>query len=205
MNIHHRGKNIKSKQLVDPKDVLLPPLHIKLGLIKNFIKSMDKEGKGFKYIVQKFPRISDSKIKEGIVAGPQIRDLMKDEKFAECLNRTELAAWSAFQDVVKNFLGSYRSPHYKTMVDTLLSAYKAQACNMSLKIHFLHSHLDFFPANLGAVSDEHGERFHQDIAKMEKRYQGRWNPTMLADYCWGLIREAPQDIYKRKSRAVAFT
>ncbi|GBP90238.1 hypothetical protein EVAR_100685_1 [Eumeta japonica] len=30
---------------------------------------------------------------------------------------------------------------------------------MSLKIHFLHSHLDFFPQNLGAVSDEHGERF----------------------------------------------
>ncbi|UYV68012.1 Transposase [Cordylochernes scorpioides] len=42
---------------------------------------------------------------------------------------------------------------------------------MSLKIHFLHSHLDFFPDNLGAVSDEHGERFHQDISSMEKRYQ----------------------------------
>ncbi|UYV84383.1 hypothetical protein LAZ67_X001983 [Cordylochernes scorpioides] len=42
---------------------------------------------------------------------------------------------------------------------------------MSLKIHFLHSHLDFFPNNLGAVSDEHGERFHQDISSMEKRYQ----------------------------------
>lgn len=35
--------------------------------------------------------------------------------------------------------------------------------NMSLKIHFLHSHLDFFPENLGDVSDEHGERFHQEI------------------------------------------
>ncbi|UYV78677.1 hypothetical protein LAZ67_16002346 [Cordylochernes scorpioides] len=49
---------------------------------------------------------------------------------------------------------------------------KALGCNMSLKIHFLHSHLDFFPDNLGAVSDEHGERFHQDISSMEKRYQG---------------------------------
>ncbi|UYV72415.1 hypothetical protein LAZ67_9003037 [Cordylochernes scorpioides] len=43
---------------------------------------------------------------------------------------------------------------------------------MSLKIHFLHSHLDFFLDNLGAVSDEHGERFHQAISSMEKRYQG---------------------------------
>ena len=35
--------------------------------------------------------------------------------------------------------------------------------------HFLGSHLDFFPENCGYVSDEHGERFHQDIAAMEGR------------------------------------
>ncbi|UYV69180.1 hypothetical protein LAZ67_6002670 [Cordylochernes scorpioides] len=63
---------------------------------------------------------------------------------------------------------------------------------MSLKIHFLHSQLDFFPDNLGAVSDEHGERFHQDISSMEKRYQGKWSPGMLADYCWTLKRDVPQ-------------
>ena len=38
-------------------------------------------------------------------------------------------------------------------------------------MHFLHSHLAFFPANLGAVSDENGERYHQDIAVVEKRYK----------------------------------
>jgi hypothetical protein len=43
----------------------------------------------------------------------------------------------------------------------------------SQKIHFLHSHLNFFPPNLVAVSDEHGERFHQDISTMEKRYAGK--------------------------------
>ncbi|UYV84810.1 hypothetical protein LAZ67_X003586 [Cordylochernes scorpioides] len=32
------------------------------------------------------------------------------------------------------------------------------------------------------VSDEHGERFHQDISSMEKRYQGKWSPGMLTDY-----------------------
>jgi len=40
---------------------------------------------------------------------------------------------------------------------------------MSLKIHFLESHLDFFPENLSEVSDEHGERFHKDIIAMESR------------------------------------
>ena len=48
---------------------------------------------------------------------------------------------------------------------------------MSLKIHFLHSHLDFFPENCGEVSDEHGERFHEDISSKEKRYQR--NGTVL--------------------------
>ncbi|CAL1526434.1 unnamed protein product [Lymnaea stagnalis] len=42
---------------------------------------------------------------------------------------------------------------------------------MSLKIHFLHSHLDFFPDNCAMDRDEHRERFHQDIATMEQRYQ----------------------------------
>jgi hypothetical protein len=36
-------------------------------------------------------------------------------------------------------------------------------CNVSLKVRFLDPHLEFFPENLGAVSDEHGERFHQDM------------------------------------------
>jgi hypothetical protein len=58
-------------------------------------------------------------------------------------------------------------------------AYKAIGCNMCLKVHFL----DFFPENLGAVSDEHREIFHQDISNMEKRYRGKWSLSMLADYC----------------------
>jgi len=70
---------------------------------------------------------------------------------------------------------------------------------MSLKIHFLHSHLDFFPENLGAVSDEQGERFHQDIQLMETRHQGFWNESMLADYCWMLYRDVPDKKYNRKS------
>jgi len=38
--------------------------------------------------------------------------------------------------------------------------------------------LDYFPENCCAVGDEHGERFHQDIPSMEKRYQGKWDCVM---------------------------
>lgn len=51
----------------------------------------------------------------------------------------------------------------------MLKAFQALGCLMSLKVHFLHSQLDYFPENLGDVSEEQGERFHQDIKEMEKR------------------------------------
>ena len=52
---------------------------------------------------------------------------------------------------------------------------------MSVKVHFLRSHLEYFPENLWAFSEEQGERFHQDIKTIEKRYQGSWDTNMLAD------------------------
>jgi hypothetical protein len=75
---------------------------------------------------------------------------------------------------------------------------------MSLKIYFLNKHLDFFSQNLGAVSDEHGEHFHQDIAVMEKRYQGKRIINMLSDYCWSIIRDVPETNYKQKSSGKKF-
>jgi len=58
----------------------------------------------------------------------------------------------------------------------------------------------FFPENCGAVNDEHGERFHQEISSMEKRYQGKWNCAILADYCWTLARDVPTMGCKRQAK-----
>ena len=71
---------------------------------------------------------------------------------------------------------------------------------MSVKIHFLSSHLDFFPENCGSMSDEQGERFHQDIAAMESRYKGKWSPSMLADYCWTLMRDSPNSMFSQQAK-----
>ena len=161
---------------------------------------MDQEGEAFKYLRLKFPRLSDAKIKEGIFVGPQIREICKDANFDQILKGKEKAACEAFKGVVHGFLGNRRENTYPQLVKELLEKYRALGCNMSLKIHFLHSHLDFFPQNCGAVSDEHGERFHQDISSMEQRYQGRWNESMLADYCWTVYRDVPESTYKRQAK-----
>jgi len=75
---------------------------------------------------------------------------------------------------------------------------------MSVKIHFLESHLDFFTENLGKVGDENGGRFHQDIMSMEERYQDKWTSRMLADYCWKLNRDVHDVKYRRKSYSSPF-
>ena len=68
---------------------------------------------------------------------------------------------------------------YEYLAEALLQSYCKLGCRMSIKMHYLHSHLDFFRPNLTDVSEEHGERFHQDIQVMETWYQGRWDEAMM--------------------------
>ena len=127
-------------------------------------------------------------MKEGVFIGPQTRDVIKDEYFDNLLKGNENTAWDSFKFVVKAFLGNRRAQNYDELVNNRLQSYQKLGCNMSLKIHFLHSHWHFLPENCGAVSDEHGERFHQVISSLERRYQGKWNCTMLDDYCLTLVK-----------------
>ena len=138
-------KNVVIPPLVLPDKIYLPPLHIKLGLMKNFLKGMDKTDCGFQYVRNKFPYVSDAKIKEGILIGPQIRELKQDKQFDEDLKETERNTWLSLKRICKDFLGNHKAANYQDVVQDLLTLYKAMRCNMSLKIHFLESHLDFFP------------------------------------------------------------
>ena len=127
--------------------------------------------------MRKVSQTKRGKIKRRYFHCPQIRDIFKDEYFDNLIQGDEKAAWDSFKFVVKVFLGNRRAENYDEFVNNLLQSYQKLGCSMSLKTHFLHPHLDFFPENCGAVSDEHGEGFHQDISSMEKRYQG--NGTVL--------------------------
>jgi len=92
------GKNnIIEKPLLDSKKVLLPPLHIKLGLIKQFVKALNKDGKCFEYLGKQFPHISDAKLKEGIFDGPQIRKMLNDKKVITTMTGKKKLLSSAFK------------------------------------------------------------------------------------------------------------
>ena len=129
---------------------------------------------------------------------------MRDDNFSNSMSCIEKCAWNAFVNVIKNFLGNTKSPNYKIQVNVLIESNMRLGCNMSVKVHILHSHVDYFPENLGAVSEEQGERFHQDIKIIETRYQGRWDVHMLADYCWCLKRDCIDVIHARKTKKRRF-
>ena len=46
------GGNIIKEPLVEQEKIILPPLHIKLGFMKQFIKAIHKNGSCFAYIMQ---------------------------------------------------------------------------------------------------------------------------------------------------------
>lgn len=58
-------KNIIHDPLVPTNKILLPPLHIKLGIVKNFIKAIVKREPVFDCLHNIFPKLSTAKIREG--------------------------------------------------------------------------------------------------------------------------------------------
>ena len=74
---------------------------------------MDRTGPAFKYLAEKFPRLSEAKIKEGVFVGPQIRKLFRHDMFNNLLKGDEKKAWDAFRLVSTNFLGNIRAEKIK--------------------------------------------------------------------------------------------
>ena len=55
---------------------MLPPFHIKLGLVKLYVKALDHGGDAFEEIRLLFLKLSEAKVKGGIFTGPQVRKKM---------------------------------------------------------------------------------------------------------------------------------
>ena len=136
-----------------------------------------------------FPSLSQAKIEAGVFTGPQIRKLFASNTLDESMTLLQVKAWNSLHMVIKNFLGNTRAIKYASLIADMIKNFKSIHCRMSLKLHMLHSHLDFFSTNMGAVSDEHGERFHQQIAKLEQRYHKQCDVNMMGDYIWLLVRD----------------
>ena len=104
---------------MEPKKVLHPPLHIKLGLIKQFVKKLNPKSDAFKHIQELFPKLSESKVKAEIFVGPQVKRLMKSDSFSKKLSAVERRAWKLFVSVVEGFLGNHKADNFRNIVEEL--------------------------------------------------------------------------------------
>ena len=210
--------------LVKTDNIILRPLHSKLGYMKQFFKRLDKDSKAFLHLKSEFLRLTDAKIKEGmykkfcilhekkkiythfnvfiifigVFVGPKLKSLWLIKTFRE------KRAWLSFISLCENFLGNKRSANYIEVVNEFLEAYGEMRCNMSIKIHFLHFHLGFFPENLVKLSDEQGDRFHQEMSAIEKRFEGKSQVRMLPNYWCSLKRKTDDLAYTRRRSSKHF-
>lgn len=72
-----RLRNLKKNPLVDIDRTLFPPLHIKLDLMKEFTKALNKNGSYFTYLCHAFPGLNMKKLKAGIFVGLQYVSLLE--------------------------------------------------------------------------------------------------------------------------------
>ena len=198
--IDDKNASVIRSPLVDINQIILPPLHIKLGVFSQFIKSLapkkklknkqvviDKAGntEAIKFLVNNFRNKSEDKIVAGTFVGPEIRKLIEkhNDQFTNLLNHKERACWLAYVDLWHNFFGNHRSQDYVSKVDNLIKAYHANEIHVSPKLHYLINHLDHFPSNNGLEGEEMGEQFHQIIKVFLRRFKDKLI-EMLSFYCW---------------------
>jgi len=185
---HVIGKySIQMPFLVPIEFILMPTLHIKLGIFSQFIKAI--EGPPIQELKDMFPLMTSTKVESGIFTGPQIRKVLASEIFINKLDCKQTKAFNSMKLIFEKFLGLECDPNSKRMIDELMKNFKNINANMSLKMHMLHSHADFFKHNI-KVSDQHGERFHQELLPFEKRYKGKCPVNMIGDYIWSVLRDS---------------
>ena len=55
--------NVVALPLVPQNKIILPPMHIKLGLFKQFVRGLRKDSPAFEFLHECFSKLSDAKIK----------------------------------------------------------------------------------------------------------------------------------------------
>jgi len=138
-------KNVVNPPLILPEKIYLPPLNIKLGLMKTlwrvWIKpAVDSNMWGI------IPKCERRKNQGGYIyrtpdQGTDARQIV----FAEYPNETERNAWLSLQRIWKDFLGNHKAANYQYTVQDLLTSYKAMECNMRRKSTFWSHTWIFFP------------------------------------------------------------
>ena len=131
--------NVINEPLVAREKIIIPSLHIKLGLMKQFVKTLPVIGDCFNYICTAICALTVGKLKASIFDGPQFCKLIKDSRFVQSMTDMKSDAWQSFVLVTQNFFENHKPENYQELAENV---------KMSIKVYYLFSYLDCFPANL---------------------------------------------------------
>lgn len=204
----NESKSIVSEGLVNGKDIILPELHVRLGIGTQFIKALYADSKdetkvqsknAMKRLSELFPSKRPPRINGGVFNGPEFEVILNDAEFENQMSRKFKKALQALRSLRHGFFGNQKAENFEELVKNLVRCFDAIDANMNLN-------LKDFAENLGDFSEQHGERFHQEIKTMEQRYGGKDYAAMQSDYCWFLIREAEDydTMWERDAKAQYF-
>jgi hypothetical protein len=115
--------NVIHEASVPKENILLPPLHIKLGLLKQFVKALNPNSAALRHIRKMFPHLSDAKVKAVLFTGPQIRVMFASRDVEQTVTVVERNAWKAFRIIVTYFLGNNNCKNYEEIVESLIHHY----------------------------------------------------------------------------------
>lgn len=124
-----------------------------------------------------------------VLSGPAIRKLISDSDFDNYLTELELLAWNCLKAVIENCMGVHRVENWQMLINEMLRAFDYINVQVSLKVHFMICHLDWFERLIPTEADEDGERFHEVAAPLDNWYSAKKLDSLLADLCWDLFNE----------------
>lgn len=128
-----------------------------------------------------------------------IRQLIRDEHFIRIITELQKECLVAvgIKKPCQRFLVNTWVENYTEIVQELLESIKMLGCNMSTKLHFLHSHLDDFMEHL-AVSDKTVSDSTMIWSSWKNGIKG-WDEYMMTDYCWSIKSYCPKIKQSMKS------
>ena len=115
-----------NQPLVELSKILLLSTHLKLGLMKNFVKAMNQEEAAFTY-EKSSPRLSEAKVFSLV---HKYETLSRTNPLTSSFKVMKRHLGTVFKFVVKGFLGNRSAQNYEELVNNFLQSYRKLGCNM---------------------------------------------------------------------------
>lgn len=145
------------ESLVPRQNIILLPLHIKWGQMKQYNEGLHKNGHRFHFISQIFAGFSTANTRAKISEETQMCRLIKDSTNLR-LNYGWI--WKTYDWIFysgyKFFLGDKKVENLKELVNDIVPHFKSQ--------------IDYFWQSLENFNEEQGRSFHQHLKKLESIY-----------------------------------